>query len=496
MPFSYTVKKGDTANAIASRYGFKDYKDAGISSFPSGNPDLIREGETLTLSNYDPNQIKSFTNTPPIISSTDNKLSFQQDADTITGIDTSFQNRYDGKLEQGASYLYADGKTHNDSDPIGYRTSDGKNNLYDTGQKQEGGDPVFNELQKAEEKKKLDLAEEERVKKENYQRSYDTSLASLDSTARATIDMIMSSYDKRVAEQNRINKLNIDRTKAYGLASGGQYTPIDFGDAISLREQEASDKIATLENERINLIQKAKSARDEGASKLLREHLQDLDKVDNDIRAELKAVAEESEKKYKLLRDERVEAEKQAKERQAKYVAQITAIAPMYSDQYEKMTPEQRDAFIKQLVAQTGVDYPSVYGALEAGMLSSKKAGLDIEGKLLENSKKRADIAKMWSDDKVTPEKMSQEAPKTFLGEDDFKAKMVEFVRKYGSQGATYWDKVYQKDSKGDYTYEVVNQTKAPETKTSSKAPKTMTKVINGETVILEEGTDGKWYPK
>lgn len=48
-PIEYTVKQGDTANAIARRYGYQNYKDAGITGFSSGNPDLIRPGEVLTI---------------------------------------------------------------------------------------------------------------------------------------------------------------------------------------------------------------------------------------------------------------------------------------------------------------------------------------------------------------------------------------------------------------------------------------------------------------
>jgi len=46
---TYTVKQGDTLNRIAQQYGYNNYKEAGITGFSSGNPDLIRPGEVLTL---------------------------------------------------------------------------------------------------------------------------------------------------------------------------------------------------------------------------------------------------------------------------------------------------------------------------------------------------------------------------------------------------------------------------------------------------------------
>ena len=49
MATTYTVKEGDTLNGISQKYGFKSYKDAGITGYKSGNPDLIRAGEVLTI---------------------------------------------------------------------------------------------------------------------------------------------------------------------------------------------------------------------------------------------------------------------------------------------------------------------------------------------------------------------------------------------------------------------------------------------------------------
>ena len=46
---TYTVKQGDTLNSIANQYGYKNYKEAGLKA-KSGNPDLIRPGETFGIS--------------------------------------------------------------------------------------------------------------------------------------------------------------------------------------------------------------------------------------------------------------------------------------------------------------------------------------------------------------------------------------------------------------------------------------------------------------
>lgn len=467
MSFNYTVKAEDTLNSIANRYGFKNYKEAGVSAVPSGNFDLIKEGETITLGNYDPNTVKTFGSTPPVISSIDNKAEFMQNSDKITGIDKAFSGIYNGATETNVD------KTKTTTTADGTKTTTTDTTVETT------GDPVYDNILKQNKEREAQFELDAQKKKDEYASLYQTSLANLDATAKATIDRINTSYDRRIKEQQRINQLNIDRTKAYGLASGGQYTPIDFGDAVSLRETEASDKITSLESERTDLINQAKVARDNGASSLLRQKLQDLDKVDADIRTQLKAVEEESDKRYKMLRDIRTAEETKAKERREKALSQIASLAPSYTDEYEKMTPEQKNQFIQQIATKTGLDYASIYGTLEAGMIKGKKDKLDIVGKTLDNSKKSADVASAWKKvnapdgdgTKVTPAMMSADAPETFASDEDFKKQMTTFVRKYGSAGATYWDKVYQKDSVGDYSYTV----QKTQTKTPSKSGKVST---------------------
>jgi|GEM_PF-38081 len=60
-PVIYEVQNGDTLNAIAVKYGFSNYKTAGIVSVPSGNLDLIRPGDLITIG--DTNNISTSTET-------------------------------------------------------------------------------------------------------------------------------------------------------------------------------------------------------------------------------------------------------------------------------------------------------------------------------------------------------------------------------------------------------------------------------------------------
>ena len=49
MAIQYKVKKGDTLNDIAKKFGYKNYIDAGITGYKSGNPDIIYPNEVLTI---------------------------------------------------------------------------------------------------------------------------------------------------------------------------------------------------------------------------------------------------------------------------------------------------------------------------------------------------------------------------------------------------------------------------------------------------------------
>lgn len=54
MAETYKVKAGDTLNSIAKQYGFNTYKEAGITEVPSGNFDMIRVGDQITIGGAKP----------------------------------------------------------------------------------------------------------------------------------------------------------------------------------------------------------------------------------------------------------------------------------------------------------------------------------------------------------------------------------------------------------------------------------------------------------
>lgn len=249
----------------------------------------------------------------------------------------------------------------------------------ETGRVESGADPVADSLNKWEADRKAEFDKQAEQQKAQYETLYSTSLAAMDATTAATIDNIKNSYDKRIGEQRRINDINIARVKAYGLGGGGIYTPIDFSDAVSAREVEASNKISELEAQRNSLIAAAKAAADSGRVDLLRNKMADLSKIEQQMNENLLKVQEEANKQYEVLQKYRTKAEQDHKDKLAEAKTRFALIASTYLEQYDGKDQAAKDALIKQIMSQTGLDYASIFGEMEkaasnAQILKSKEA--------------------------------------------------------------------------------------------------------------------------
>lgn len=333
---------------------------------------LMKSGNQAGM-NSNNTQLTTIGSTPPVVSSKDNAQQFQQDSTKLDGINNGLTQPKVNTTTGQAN------ETKVDVDK-------------DTGEVIVTGDPVVDKLNEWEKAQEAKIKTDSASKKAEYESLYTTSLAAIDATTAATIDRINSTFAKRITEQERINAIDVARVKAYGLTEGGRFTPIAFQDAISGREQQAADKITALENERNSLIAQAKAARDEGASKLLREKLADLDKVDEKIRQQLSDVEKEADKQYQLLRTLRKEEEEKHQAKVAKITQQLTALAPQYIDEWDKMNEKQQDEFISKLMKQTGLDYATIYGIMRSASLSMFNETFDKKEKDLKLKKGEIDI--------------------------------------------------------------------------------------------------------
>ena len=460
MAFKHTVSSGETLNTISQKYGFSNYKNAGITSVPSGNFDLIKPGEEITIPNYNPNEIKTFQQGSPIVSSKDNEGQYRDDSAKLDSIYSSMASAISDKNTVTTKektdqiitppILDKDGKQNGESREI-KTTGEVKTDAY---LKYIGAKQV--EADEANKKAELN-----RLERENL---FKTSLANIDATTNDTLNRINQTFDQQLIQQKRINQLNIDRVKAYGLSSGGQYTPIMFRDAISEREQEASSKVAELDNKRNLLLSEAKSARDQGSSKLLSEKLDSLEKIDTDIRTTLSNIEKEVRTQYDLYQKVVKEDEIAFKKEVETSRNRLKAIASVYVGEYEK----DKDTFIQNLIKNPTVklSYADIVEIMENTIAKASSAKLDLRKKEADiasaealATQRGASAAKSFADaaiadtEKKNKLSMQNDIPENIKTKEGGDKSRTAFVKKYGIEGGKYWDAVFDKDEYGGYSY-------------------------------------------
>lgn len=337
MPVTYKVKKGDTLNSIAQRYGYSDYKEAGISSVPSGNFDLIRPDEEITIGNATGGVGDIKTN--PIVTSQDLSQQFKDDSNSLDSIINAPKLEDDPTIEDDDKDTTKDGKTGNE--------------LYDN-------------YRKTADEARLKAEEEAADVTKEYDSLYKLELAAIDARTRSTVNSLKQSFSQRIEEQKRINKVNIDRVKAYGLGSGAaQYTPIAWTDAISERERKAAEEVQGLEMERQNLIDAAKAAKEESNAALLSQKIKDYNAVKDKLNQKLKDIEAESKAQYEALRTLREEQEADFKEKQAESLKRLQAYYALNKEEVENLTPEEKEALVNQIAGKYGFETYEVLGVLD-----------------------------------------------------------------------------------------------------------------------------------
>lgn len=376
MSFKYKVQQGDTLNKIANKYGFTNYKQAGVSSVPSGNFDLIRVGEEIELGNYDPNKVTTDNSSAPyIVSSLDNAQLFKENKDKLDGIvneqDIAALNRADKETLNETKDNTADEGTGGVNE-MKWDTPDQK--LYEMSRLDDEG-------------KANELIEQWETDVEDYLDSLDTRLADIDSVARSSIERIEASSARRINEQKRINKINTDRVRAYGLGSS-LYKPIQYSDSITEREREGADLVQQMERERDSAINEALSAAREGESALLSGKMDALNDIEDRIRDKLKEIEEESDKHYKLLQDIRKQEEAKHKALIEGQSKRLSAYIQLHKDEYAGLDAQALEQKILTDMRATGLGFSDVFNTIQSALATDYES----EEARLQNEKLQAQI--------------------------------------------------------------------------------------------------------
>ena len=373
MAIKYVVKQGDTLNDIAKGYGYKNYKDAGISSVPSGNFDLIRPGEEINIGNYDPTKASTIPTGAPVISSNDRKGEYDSLSGEINDRATDTSNL------KGKSGV----------DETGTKGKDGKNK---TTTDESTGDPVYDAYlrqRKTTEAKEQKWADDQA---RQIKQLLPETLSMIDDEYRASKFNIEATYAKLIDTQVRLNALDRDRIKAYGLQNGGQYMPIEFTRAVSSSEQKGAGEVSRLEGERTGLLSKAKSARREGRIGAMRQNIKDLQDVEDQMRKRVDSLLKEVQTRFEITEKAR---EKKEKERQELLTKSVKTVAFKYLDDFNDASdPTKQDELIKKIIKDSGgtlseEDYYDIYSSLATASSDAETSALDLEKKRLdiENTK-------------------------------------------------------------------------------------------------------------
>lgn len=255
------------------------------------------------------------------------------------------------------------------------------------------------------EQEKLKLDSEYEKKKENAQNLYKTKFASYDQAYSDDVLNINSVFETRINTQKRLDKLDIDRRKAYGSLGSAQYMPIEYTDAITNREREAADSLKRLDIERTSLLSKAKQARDSGQTNALRDLMNDVnnieDRMRNQIREALTLAQTQNELAWKNYEREKAEFTKEMSERTKRAIMK-------FGDEYNKATTtEEKQAIIAKAIEANGGDPKNTQmlinmdSAFKANAettyknnITKEKDKLAIETSKTNNAKKIADMTK------------------------------------------------------------------------------------------------------
>lgn len=255
----------------------------------------------------------------------------------------------------------------------------------------ETGDPVYDSYltNRSMETAKAEKWAEEQTKE--VERLLPQTLASIDATYKSSKTNIESTYSRLIDSQKKIAEVDLGRVKAYGVQNGGQYTPLEFTRAVSKSEAENAREIGRLEGERNSLIAAAKAARQEGRVGAMRTSVEDLQKVEKQMREKVDFLMKEVQTRYEITEKAR---EKKETERLLAVEKSLKQAAFKYLDEFETAKdPDAIDKIIKGIIKDSGGlltenDYMDIYNSMSTAKSDklesankTKKDELDIKNK-------------------------------------------------------------------------------------------------------------------
>jgi len=413
----YTVK-GDGSdsgglNSIMNRYGFKNYKQAGVSSVPSGDFNSIKEGDVIEFNQNQPNKeegavnVEGFnTNTPVYLNTKGKQQNQKNNFDDLNGL----KNKSLEEVKVDRNKIDKVDKTQFDKEYDIYNTDDsllGRFNTWEVDQKRQA----------------VDWEEKQR---KSYDNIFSTLEGNISQEKVSALKRIDSIFNKRIDEQLRINKSNTDRVKAYGLSGEGGsalYTPLMFTDAVSRREEEGAEKIAQIGQELENAISEAENAYRQGDVKLMRERLDAHSQLKVDLNNQIDDIEKESDRQYKAIRKVREEKEAQVQAQRQSSLDSLALTLQPKASQFAGLSPDDLYKQADLISKQSGLEFTDVLSAINQAIAggfkqSEAKSKADLAKERVKTQK--ASTSKKWWDIKNVKDTIFKRKDNTKAGGNGF----------------------------------------------------------------------------
>ena len=388
MPYKYTVKQGDTLNGISQSLGFSNYKEAGVSSVPSGNFDLIRPGETIDFANYD--QPAQFDTTADRTAYEKNSKTFEDKYGTTPPVDTT-------GAEGGAPTVTQEIPQADGSKLVVY--SDG------TTQKVAGDGSSVTPDQAIENQKNKDVTDA--TAKAQADADYATSEldrigAKMSANSKNLIESIKATYGSRIALMEDTNKRLLAGKEQAGYQSGrSRYMSGVQQGILTDEEQNGIDRVSKLEGEMLSLIVEAETAQTQEELDIFNEKMDRINEINDNLQTELTNIQKEAYNKLQEMRDQK-KADIDAEDARMQLIYDRSKEgAPAVATQLENYgTPEEKAAFLEEYSKATGIPMDVLMTDIQEYATAEQKANLDLENtqSLIESRKRTAETASRNAD--------------------------------------------------------------------------------------------------
>lgn len=419
MPTPYIAKAGDTLNSIAASQGFKNYKEAGITSVPSGNFDLIRPGDTINFGNS-PSTAQTKTLVEPGVYKTptgyvDNNgksIPYKPIIQTTTTLDKKDQNigiKIDALGNpQGNTGTYSPATNGsptnpNTEKPVSYKTASGVavsetpvegSYTYKTPTTLQAGEKVGYGMDgkryiigkdgtvknDAFADQEYQANEKEITKERERTALFDSLKSNLDTAHATLLDSIKNTFAIRRSKMEDINtRYNALKTNEGFSSNQARYMSDVNNGVLRDTEEKGEMRLMEIDAQEKELIAQAVQAKSTKDFELATKRMNELDALAKEKADTIQAVYKAAVDFNKALDEQAKELRLKEKEQFDQGTKVLTASAPALLKGYDSLkSQDEKIAFLQNYAKRLGVPTEMLLGTIEDERGKSSKESAEI----------------------------------------------------------------------------------------------------------------------